>query len=103
MALIPYVSTFKAELSETPTDFRPLVSDTPGGNDGTFLKYFIQADGDGIQWADANTAPAADDAWHKLADGDAVILAVPETGDRRPWFRATGDDAVIVVSGANAI
>lgn len=104
MALIAFPPTIERDLTATPTDLRALVSDnrTTGAASGTFMRYFVQARGDGVEWADARAAPAADGAWHSLPDGGAVILAIPEAGAQRPWFRSTATGARIVVSGANA-
>ena len=104
MALIRYPATFEHDLTATPADLRALVSDnrTVDAAAGGFLRYFVQARGAGVEWADATAAPAAAGPWHTLPDGFGVILAVPEAGAQRPWLRATGTGAKVVISGANA-
>ena len=100
MALIPYPPTQRVVLSTSPLDLRARLSDDRTPERG-FLRFFVQAAGDGIEWADASTAPAAGGAWHRLPDEAGVILAIPEDGSQRPWFRATETGSAIIVSGAN--
>ena len=102
MALIPFISTQEFTLSATPLDLREALRDpTPARAAGSDpLRYFLQAAGGGVEWADATAAPAADGAWHSLPDGAGVILAIFDSGAIRPWFRGVG--AKITVSDANA-
>ena len=101
MALIRYLETRKIALTATPLDLRAALSDDSAAETGwTALRYFVQAEGDGVEWADATAAPAAAGPWHSLPDGAAVVLPIFDAGDIRPWFRGAG--ASIVVSDANA-
>ena len=102
MALERYIATREIALSASPVDLRAALRDsTPARAAGSDpLRYFVQAEGDGVQWADAGAAPSATGPWHSLPDGAGVILALFDDSDLRPWFRGAGSS--IVISDSNA-